>query len=406
MTHRRSLLAGVAAALAAGPAVPRLPRAAEAVGVTATEIKVGNTMPYSGPNSAYGVIGRTEQAFFRMVNEQGGIAGRRINFVTYDDGFSPPKAVEQVRRLVEQDRVAFLFNTLGTPTNSAVVRYVNQRKVPHLFLATGADKWGDHKDHPWTIGWQPSYRTEAQIYAKAILEQKPDARLAILYQNDDFGKDYLAGVRDVLGGERFARMVRTASFEITDPTPDSQVVSLQATGADALLIALGPKAAAQTIRKVHDIGWRPLTYMTNVSLSVGAVMQPAGPEKGVGIITSGYLKEQGDPAWRADAGMDEFRAFLRANLADADPNDVNTVYGYSLGLTLMQVLRQCEGDFSRENVMRQATGLRGVALPTLLPGITLNTSPTNYHPIRQMQLQRWTGQSWERFGDVIEGANV
>ncbi len=406
MTHRRSLLAGVAAALAAGPAVPRLPRAAEAVGVTATEIKVGNTMPYSGPNSAYGVIGRTEQAFFRMVNEQGGIAGRRINFVTYDDGFSPPKAVEQVRRLVEQDRVAFLFNTLGTPTNSAVVRYVNQRKVPHLFLATGADKWGDHKDHPWTIGWQPSYRTEAQIYAKAILERKPDARLALLYQNDDFGKDYLAGVRDVLGGERFARMVRTASFEITDPTPDSQVVSLQATGADALLIALGPKAAAQTIRKVHDIGWRPLTYMTNVSLSVGAVMQPAGPEKGVGIITSGYLKEQGDPAWRGDAGMDEFRAFLRANLADADPNDVNTVYGYSLGLTLMQVLRQCEGDFSRENVMRQATGLRGVALPTLLPGITLNTSPTNYHPIRQMQLQRWTGQSWERFGDVIEGANV
>ncbi len=403
MLNRRHLLAAAAGGLAA-PAVAA--RAQDAPGVTATEIRIGNTMPYSGPNSACGVIGRTEQAFFRMVNEQGGIAGRKINFVTYDDGFSPPRTVEQVRRLVEQDRVAFLFNTLGTPTNSAVVRYVNQRKVPHLFLATGADKWGDHKDHPWTIGWQPSYRTEAQIYAKAILEQRPDARLAILYQNDDFGKDHLAGVRDVLGGGRFDRTVRTASFEITDPTPDSQVVSLQGTGADALLIALGPKAAAQTIRKVHDIGWRPLAFMTNVSLSVGAVMQPAGPEKGVGIVTSGYLKEQGDPAWRDDPGMGEFRAFLRSRMPDADPADANTVYGYSLGLTLVQVLRQCDGDFSRENVMRQATGLRGVALPTLLPGIVLDTSPTNYHPIRRMQLQRWDGQSWRRFGNIIEGANA
>jgi branched-chain amino acid transport system substrate-binding protein len=400
MTHRRSLLGFAAAALGA----PRVSRAADPVGVTATELKIGNTMPYSGPNSAYGMIGRTEQAFFRMVNEQGGIAGRTINFVTYDDGFSPPKTVEQVRRLVEQDKVAFLFNTLGTPTNSAVVRYVNQRKVPHLFLATGADKWGTYQETPWTIGWQPSYRTEAQIYAKSMKEQKPDARLAILYQNDDFGKDYLAGVRDVMGAERFDRTVKTASFEITDPTPDSQIVSLQATGADTLLIALGPKAAAQTIRKVHDIGWRPLTFMTNVSLSVGAVMQPAGPEKGVGIVTSGYLKEQGDAAWRDDPGMNEFRAFLKRWMPDADPADANTVYAYGVCLTMMQVLRQCEGDFSRETVMRQAANLRALQLPVLLPGIAVGTSPTNYHPIRQMQLQRWDGQSWVRFGTVIEGA--
>ncbi len=405
MIDRRSLLAGSAAVAAAGLGAPRYLRAAETVGVAATEIKIGNTMPYSGPNSAYGVIGRTEQAFFRMVNEQGGVAGRKINFITYDDGYVPPKAVEQVRRLVEQDRVAFLFNTLGTATNSAVVRYVNQRKVPHLFLATGADKWGNYRETPWTIGWQPSYRTEAQIYAKHLLAERPDAKLAVLYLNDDFGRDYLAGMRDVLGG-RYDRMVKSASFEITDPTPDSQIVSLQATGADTLLIAAGPKAAAQTIRKVYDIGWRPLTYMTNVSLSVGAVMQPAVPEKDVGIITTGYLKEQGDPAWRDDPGMNEFRDFLKHYLPDADPADSNTPYAYGLCLTMMQVLRQCDGDFSRENVMKQATNLRGLELPVLLPGITVNTSPTNDHPIRQMQLQRWDGQGWRRFGGIIEGASV
>jgi branched-chain amino acid transport system substrate-binding protein len=401
MLDRRMLLGGLAAgALAA----PRLGRAADPVGVTATELRIGNTMPYSGPNSAYGVIGRTEQAFFRMVNEQGGIAGRQINFITYDDGFSPPKTVEQVRRLVDQDKVAFLFNTLGTPTNSAIVRYVNQRKVPHLFLATGADKWGNYQETPWTMGWQPSYRTEAQIYARHMLTEKPELKLAILYQNDDFGKDYLGGVRDIMGGERFDRMVRTASFEVTDPTPDSQIVSLQATGADVFLIAAGPKAAAQTIRKVYDIGWRPLTYLTNVSLSVGAVMQPAGPEKGVGIITSGYLKEQGDPAWAEDAGMNEFRAFLKRWLPDADPADSNTVYGYGVCLTMMQVLRQCDGDFSRAMVMRQAASLAGLELPVLLPGIKVRTSATNFHPIRSMQLQRWDGRSWQRFGGIIEGA--
>ena len=401
MLDRRQFLGGFAAMTLAAP---RIGHAADPVGVTASEIRIGNTMPYSGPNSAYGVIGRTEQAFFRMVNEQGGIAGRKINFITYDDGFSPPKTVEQVRRLVDQDRVAFLFNTLGTPTNSAVVRYLNQRKVPHLFLATGADKWGTYQETPWTMGWQPSYRTEAQIYARHLMANKPEAKLAILYQNDDFGKDYLAGVRDILGAERFDRTVRTASFEVTDPTPDSQIVSLQATGADAFLIAAGPKAAAQTIRKVHDIGWRPLQYLTNVSLSVGAVMQPAGPEKGIGTITSGYLKEQGDPAWAEDAGMGEFREFLKQWFPNADPADSNTLYGYAVSLTLMQVLRQCDGDFSRESVMKQAASLNGLALPVLLPGILVKTSPTNFHPIRSMQLQRWEGRSWQRFGGLIEGA--
>jgi branched-chain amino acid transport system substrate-binding protein len=402
MLTRRHLLGAAGAALA----VPAIARAEDAPGVTATELRIGNTMPYSGPNSAYGVIGRTEQAFIRMLNERGGFKGRKINFVTYDDAFSPPKTVEQIRRLVEQDKVAFLFNTLGTPTNNAVLRYVNQRKVPHLFLATGADKWGNYQDAPWTMGWQPSYRTEAQIYAKHLLAERGDFKLAIVYQNDDFGKDYIAGMRDVLGAERFDKTVKAVSFEITDPTPDSQILSLQATGADVLMIALGPKAAAQAIRKVHDIGWQAQRYLTNVSLSVAAVMQPAGVEKGVGIITSGYLKDQGDAAWRDDPGMNELRTFIKQWMPEADPNDSNVVYGFALGRTLQQLLTQCDGDFTRENVMKQAANLKDVAIPVLLPGITLNTGPQDYRPIQKMQLQRWDGASWVRFGGLIEGADV
>ncbi|MBK1659962.1 ABC transporter substrate-binding protein [Paracraurococcus ruber] len=402
MLGRRHVLAAAAAGLAA----PGVVRAQELPGVTATEIRIGNTMPYSGPNSAYGVIGRTEQAYIRMLNEQGGFAGRKINWISYDDGFSPPKTVEQIRRLVEQDRVAFLFNTLGTPTNSAVQRYCNQRKVPQLFVATGADKWGNWQEFPWTMGWQPSYRTEAQIYAKHLLSQGKDFRLAIIFQNDDFGKDYIAGLRDVIGAQRFDATVKTASFEITDPTPDSQILSLQGTGADTLMIALGPKAAAQAIRKTHDIGWNAQRYLTNVSLSVGAVMQPAGVEKGIGIITSGYLKEQGDAAWRDDPGMNEYRAFMKQWMPEGDLQDANTVYGFALGRTLQQLLTQCDGNFSRENVMKQAAGLKTVAIPVLLPGITLDTGPQDYRPIQKMQLQRWDGASWVRFGGLIEGAEV
>jgi branched-chain amino acid transport system substrate-binding protein len=400
MLQRRIFLAASTGALAA----PRLARAVT-VGVTATELKIGNTMPYSGPASAYGVIGRGHQAFFRRVNEQGGIAGRQINFITYDDGYSPPRTVEQVRRLVEQDRVAFLFNTLGTPSNSAIIRYVNQRRVPHLFLATGADKWGNYQDTPWTIGWQPSYRTEAQIYAKYMLEQKPNAKVALLYQNDDFGKDYVAGMRDVLGA-RFDAMVTTASFEVTDPTVDSQIVSLRASGADVLLTAATPKFAAQSIRKVHDIGWRPMHFLTNVSISIGSVIRPAGAERALDIITSAYQKEPAAPTWNDDAAVNEWKAFMRQYLPDADIADGGYVTSYNVCTTLMQVLRQCGDDFSRENIMRQVAALNDQQCPLLLPGIHVNTSPTNFHPIRHMQLQKWTGETWERFGSVIEGANV
>ena len=400
MMQRRTLLAASAALLA----TPRLGHAVT-VGVTATELKIGNFMPYSGPASAYGVIGRGDTAYFKMINDQGGVGGRQINYISYDDGYSPPRSVEQTRRLVEQDRVAFLYHTLGTPTNSAVVRYVNQRRVPHLFLATGADKWGHYQDTPWTIGWQPSYRTEAQIYAKYMLEQKPSAKVALLYQNDDFGKDYVTGVKDVLG-DRFDRMVTTASFEVTDPTVDSQIVSLRGTGADVLITAATPKFAAQTIRKVHDIGWQPMHFMTNVSISVAAVMRPAGPERGIGIITSAYQKDVTDPAWADDPKFHEWRAYMEKYLPEADQSDSGYVTSYNCSNTLMHMLRQCDGDFSRENIMRQVANLHDLEIPLLLPGIKVNTSPTNFHPIRQMQLQKWSGEHWERFGDVIEGANV
>jgi branched-chain amino acid transport system substrate-binding protein len=402
MLNRRQLLAASAATLA----VPAIARAQDTPGVTATEIRIGNTMPYSGPASAYGVIGRSHEAFFRMVNEQGGIAGRKINFITYDDGYSPPKTVEQTRRLIEQDRVAFLFNTLGTPTNSAIVRYVNQRKVPHIFLSTGADKWGHYQETPWTIGWQPSYRTEAQIYMKHLLEQRPNAKIGLLFQNDDFGKDYVIGVRDVLG-PRYDQMVRAVSHEVTDPTVDSQVVSLQNAGCDVMVTATTPKFAAQTIRRVHDVGWRPaFHYLTNVSISVGTVMEPAGPEKGVGIITSAYLKDPTDPAWDNDAGMNEWRNFMRRYIPNGDMKDGSYPFAFGIAQTLMQTLKQCDGNFSRENVMRQVASLKDFVPATLIPGIRVNTSPTNFHPIRQMQLQRWTGSTWQRFGSVIEGANV
>ncbi|NOG70710.1 ABC transporter substrate-binding protein [Roseicella sp. DB1501] len=400
LTRRHILAAGIA-----GLATPRLARAQELPGVTATELRIGNTMPYSGPASAYGVIGRSHQHFFRMINDQGGVAGRKINFITYDDNYSPPKTVEQVRRLVEQDKVAFLFNPLGTATNSAIQRYVNQRKVPHIFLSTGADKWAEPKQYPWTIGWQPSYRTEAQIYAKHILAQKPGAKIGLLYQNDDFGKDYLIGLKDIFGAN-FDSMVKQVSYEVTDPTIDSQVVSLQSAGVEVLVTAATPKFAAQTIKKVFDLGWKPVHYLTNVSISVGAVMEPAGMERGIGIITSAYLKDETDPAWAQDAGMKEWRGFMAKYIPDGDLKDAGYTFGYSVAQTVMQVLKQCEGDFSRENIMRQATSLKSFAPATVLPGITVNTTATNYHPIKQLQLARWTGKTWERFGGLIEGADV
>jgi branched-chain amino acid transport system substrate-binding protein len=389
MLEKRSLLATVLFALTvAAQAV-----ADDTPGVTATEIKIGNTFAYSGPLSAYSVIPKLETAFFKMVNDQGGVAGRKINFISLDDGFSPPKTVEQVRRLIEEDQVALLFNTQGTPTNSAIQRYVNEKKVPHLFLATGADKWGDYKHFPWTMGFQPSYRTEAQIYAKYILKEKPDAKIAILYENDDFGKDYLAGMKEVLG-DKFDKMVVTASYEATDPTIDSQITSLQGAGANVLLVAASAKFAAQAIRKVHDLDWKPLFFMSNVSTSVGAVIKPAGPEKAIGMISARYTKDPNDPTWKNDAGMNEWRDFMAKHMPGADTADSNYVSAYSHSKAMLQVLKQCEGNFTRENIMKQAANLHDLELPTLLPGIKVNTSPTNYRPIHQSQLAKFDGTRW------------
>jgi branched-chain amino acid transport system substrate-binding protein len=399
----RLAAAAIGAVLAAGAGCSAA-QAQNTPGVTATEVKIGHTIAYSGPASAYGVIGKAETAFFKMVNDQGGVAGHKINFISYDDGYTPPKTVEQVRRLIEQDEVDFLFNTLGTPTNSAIERYVNQKKVPMLFVATGADKWGDYQHFPWTIGFQPSYRTEAQIYAKYILANVKDPKIAILYQNDDFGKDYPAGVKDVLG-DKYDKMVTAATYETTDATVDSPINTLQASGANVLLVVAIPKFAAQAIRKVYDLGWKPTFIMSNVSTSVGAVLTPAGPEKAIGMLSTDYRKDPVDPSWDKDPGMQQWRDFMAKYLPGADLTDSGYVYAYGVSLTMLQVLKQCNGDFSRENVMKQATNIHDLELPTLLPGIKVSTSPTNYHPIRSLQMLRWDGKTWVRFGPVIEGAS-
>ena len=399
MLKKRSFLATVLFALTAAAPVA----AADTPGVTATEIKIGNTNPYSGPASAYSVVGKLETAFFKMVNDQGGVAGRKINFISLDDGYSPPKTLEQVRRLIEEDQVALLFNNMGTPTSSAIQRYVNQKKVPHLFIAASTDKFGDYQHFPWTMRFQPSSRTEAQIYAKYTLKEKPNPKIAILYQNDDLGKDYLAGMKDVLG-DKFDKMVVTASYETTDPTIDSQITSLQASGANVLLVAATPKFGAQAIRKVHDLDWKPLFLMSQSSSSVGAVINPAGPENAIGMITAGYQKDPNDPTWNNDAGMNEWHDFMAKYMPGADTADGAYVFAYSVSKAMLEVLKQCEGNFTRENIMKQAANLHDLELPTLLPGIKVNTSPTNYHPITAMQLEKWDGKTWVLFGNVIQGA--
>ncbi len=400
--QRRMMMSGAAltlALLAVGPV-----RAEDTPGVTATEIKIGNTMPYSGNASAYGVIGKADAAYFQMINDEGGVNGHKINFITLDDGYSPPKTVEQVRRLVEQEGVALIFNPLGTPSNTAIQKYLNQRKVPQLFVSTGASKWGHPAENPWTMGWQPDYQTEAKIYGKYILKEKPDAKIAIIYQNDDFGKDYVLGLKAQLGDKYDKMVIKDASYEVTDPTVDSQIVTLQGSGADTLVIAATPKFAAQAIRKVYDIGWKPTTFLTNVSISVGAVMTPAGPEKGVGIISAGYGKDPTDPTWKDDPGMNQWRAFMAKYIPDGDLTDAGYVFGYGVSMTMVQVLKQCGDDFSRENIMKQAANLKDFELPTLLPGIKINTSPTDFYPIQDMHLQKWDGKSWVLFGDVISGS--
>ena len=399
---RRMFLAGLAATC-----LPLRARAAEDMpGVTARELKIGNTSAYSGPASAYGIITRTEGAVFKMINDQGGVGGRKIVYDSLDDGYSPPKTVDQVRRLVEEDQVAFLCGNVGTASNTAIYRYTNGKSVPLLFLGSGANKWGDPKTAPWVMGWQPSYRTEAQIYTKYALQQKPDAKIAILYQNDDFGKDYPAGVRDALGAEYDKHVVKVVSYETTDATIDSQAVALQASGADVLITAATPKFAAQMIRKVAELGWKPMHFMTNVSISVGSVITPAGAENATGLLSAAYLKDPTDPSWKDDAGMNQWRAFMAKYMPDADLTDAGPVFGFGVTMCLWQVLKQCGTDFSRANIMKQAANLHDVEIPVLLPGIKINTSPTNFHPIRQMQLTRWTGQHFELFGKVLEGATT
>src|SRR6202166_646775 len=370
-------------------------------GATDTEIKIGNIMPYSGPASAYGVIGKTEQAYFNKINAEGGINGRKINFISYDDAYSPPKAVEQARKLVESDEVLFVFNSLGTPSNSAIQKYMNSKKVPQLFVATGATKWNDPKDFPWTMGWQPNYQSETQIYAKYLLKNKPDAKIAVLFQNDDYGKDYLKGLKDGLGPKAASMIIAEESFETTEPTIDSHIVKLKSTGADVFVDIATPKFAAQAIKKIAEIEWKPLHFLNNVSASVGSVIKPAGYQNSQDIISAAYLKDASDPQWNNDPGMKEFYAFLAKDFPEGDKLDGGTVVGYGVAQTLAQVLTQCGDDLTRENVTTQAANLKDFRTEVMLPGIKINTGPDDFAPISQLQLMRFKGERWNLFGDVI-----
>jgi branched-chain amino acid transport system substrate-binding protein len=370
-------------------------------GATDTEIKIGNIMPYSGPASAYGVIGKTEEAYFRKINAEGGINGRKINFISYDDGYSPPKTVEQARKLVESDEVLLIFNSLGTPPNSAIQKYMNTKKVPQLFVATGATKWNDPKEFPWTMGWQPNYQSESQIYAKYILKELPNARIALLYQNDDYGKDYLKGLKDGLGAKAASMIVAEESYETTQPTIDSEIVKLKATGADVFFNVTTPKFAAQAIKKIAEIEWKPLHFLNNVSASIGSVMKPAGFENGQGIISSAYLKDTSDPQWKTDAGMKAFDEFRTKYFPEGNRIDLNVMFGYTVAQGLVHVLQNCGDDLTRANIMKQAASIRDLELGGLLPGIKVNTSASDFAPLSQLQLMKFKGEAWERFGDII-----
>ena len=369
-------------------------------GATDTEVKIGNIMPYSGPASAYGVIGKTEEAYFKKINAEGGVNGRKITFISYDDAYSPPKAVEQTRKLVESDEVLLMFNPLGTPSNSAIQKYLNGKKVPQLFVASGASRWNDPKNFPWTMGWQPSYQSEAHIYAKYLLKEKPDGKIGVLYQNDDFGKDYLKGLKDGLGAKA-SMIVAEESYETTEPSVENHVVKLKASGADVFISITTPKFAAQAIKKLAEMDWHPLQIVSNVSASVGGVMKPAGFENSQGILSAAYAKDGADPQWDNDPGMKKFYAFLEKYYPDGNRLDGSVVYGYGVAQTMVEVLKQSGDDLTRANVMKQAASLKDFGPDTLLPGIKINTSPTDYAPIKQLQMMRFKGEKWELFGDII-----
>jgi branched-chain amino acid transport system substrate-binding protein len=370
-------------------------------GATDTEIKIGNIMPYSGPASAYGVIGTTETKYFQKINAEGGINGRKINFISYDDGYSPPKTVEQARKLVESDEVLFIFNPLGTPPNSAIQKYMNSKKVPQLFVATGATKWNDPKEFPWTMGWQPNYQSETQIYAKYILKEKPDAKIAVLYQNDDYGKDYLKGLKDGLGAKAASMIIIEESYETSEPTIDSHIVKLKSTNADVFVNISTPKFAAQAIKKTAEIGWKPLHFLNNVSASIGSVITPAGMENAQGIISSNYLKDPTDPQWKNDAGMKAWHEFLDKYFPEANRSDASVMYAYTVTQGIVHVLKACGDDLTRENIMKQAAGIKDLELGGLLPGIKVNTSATDFAPLAQLRLMRFKGDTWDLFGDII-----
>jgi len=401
--YRTALASAAAFALLAASSGGALAQKKYDTGATDTEIKIGNIMPYSGPASAYGVIGKTEAAYFKKINDAGGINGRKINFISYDDGYSPPKTVEQARKLVESDEVLFIFNSLGTPPNTAIHKYMNAKKVPQLFVATGATKWNDPKDFPWTMGWQPSYQSEARIYAKYILREKPNAKIAVLYQNDDYGKDYLKGLKDGLGAKASSMIVAEESFETTEPTIDNHVVKLKSTGADIFFNVTTPKFAAQAIKKVAEIDWKPLHILNNVSASVGSVIKPAGFENAQGIVSAAYLKDVSDPQWENDAGMKEFLNFLAKDFPEGNKLDGSVEVGFAVAQTMVQVLKQCGDNLTRENIMKQAANLKDFRTEVLLPGIRINTSPTSFAPISSLQLMQFKGERWVLFGDVITG---
>jgi len=373
------------------------------VGATDTEIKIGNIMPYSGPASAYGVIGSTEAAYFKKINAEGGINGRKINFISYDDGYSPPKTVEQARKLVESDEVLLIFNPLGTPPNSAIQKYMNSKKVPQLFVATGATKWNDPKEFPWTMGWQPNYQSESRIYAKYLMKEKPNAKIAVLYQNDDYGKDYLKGLKDGLGAKAATMIVAEESYETTEPSIDNHIVKLKSTGADVFFNVTTPKFAAQAIKKMTEVEWKPLHLLNNVSSSIGSVMKPAGFEASQNIISSSYLKDTSDPQWKNDPGMKEFDEFLTKYFPEGNRIDASVMYAYTVAQGLVHVLKACGDNLTRENVMKQAASIRDLELGGLLPGIKVNTSASDFAPISQLQLERFKGEKWDLFGDVISG---
>jgi len=390
---------GIVAALIA---VSIAPAAAEERGITATEIKLGQTMPYSGPVSAFSPLGKGEVGYFKMINDNGGVNGRKINFISLDDGYVPPKTVEQTRRLVEQDEIAAIFSSLGTAHNTATAKYLQSKKVPQLFIGSGASKFGDYDQYPNLVaGVQATFRAEARIYARYALANNPRAKFAILAQNDDFGRDYVAGVRDALGKEFDTRAV-VATYEFTDATIESQIVNLKATGADVLVVGATPKFAAQAIRRVYEIGWRPMFFLTNVSIWVSSVMEPAGLEKGIGILSSAYVKDPNDPAWADDPGAKEYKAFLQKYVPDGDLRDQGFVNGYNSAMAMLQVLKQCGDDLSSDNILKQALNLKDLELPMLLPGIKINTSGTDHLPVEQMQMMRFDGKQWVRFGEVLD----